>query len=79
MLQQIEHGTITILAGYQSLGRLYRGIIENSLRQYVHLGDASTITDGRKYNPGLKKDEVTAHESGVLDDRLVFYRRKSVA
>ncbi|BBE18789.1 endoglucanase D precursor [Aquipluma nitroreducens] len=72
LLQQIEHGTITILAGYQSLGRLYRGIIENSLRQYVHLGDASTITDGRKYNPGLKKEEVTAHESGVLDDRLVF-------
>ena len=72
LLQQIEHGTISILAGYQSLGRLYRGIIENSLRQYVHLGDASTITDNRKYNPGLKKDEVTAHESGVLDDRLVF-------
>jgi len=72
LLQQIEHGTITILAGYQSLGRLYRGIIENSLRQYVHLGDASTITDNRKYNPELKKDEVTAHESGVLDDRLVF-------
>jgi len=72
LLQQIEHGTITILAGYQSLGRLYRGIIENSLRQYVHLGDASTITDGRKYNPALKKDEVTARESGVLDDRLVF-------
>lgn len=72
LLQQVEHGTITILAGYQSLGRLYRGIIENSLRQYVHLGDASTITDNRKYNPGLKKDEVTAHESGVLDDRLVF-------
>ena len=72
LLQQIEHGTISILAGYQSLGRLYRGIIENSLRQYVHLGDASTITDNRKYNLGLKKDEVTAHESGVLDDRLVF-------
>lgn len=72
LLQQIEHGTITILAGYQSLGRLYRGIIENSLRQYVHLGDAATMTDKRKYNPSLKKDEVTAHESGVLDDRLVF-------
>ena len=72
LLQQIEHGTITILAGYQSMGRLYRGIIENSLRQYVHLGDASTITDGRKYNSFFKKDEVTAHESGVLDDRLVF-------
>ena len=72
LLQQVEHGTISILAGYQSMGRLYRGIIENSLRQYVHLGDAETITDGRKYNPALKKDEVNAHESGVLDDRLVF-------
>jgi endoglucanase len=72
LLQQVEHGTISILAGYQSLGRLYRGIIENSLRQYVHLGDGATMTDGRKYNPNLKKDEVTATESGVLDDRLVF-------
>ncbi|HAH24018.1 MAG TPA: glycoside hydrolase [Prolixibacteraceae bacterium] len=72
LLQQIEHGTISILAGYQSMGRLYRGIIENSLRQYVHLGDGATMTDGRKYNPLLKGDEVNAHESGVLDDRLVF-------
>lgn len=72
LLQQIEHGTLTILAGYQSLGRLYRGIIENSLRQYVHLGDAATMTDNRKYNPSINENEVTAHESGVLDDRLVF-------
>jgi hypothetical protein len=72
LLQQIEHGTISILAGYQAMGRLYRGIIENSLRQYVHLGDGSTMTDGRKYNPMLKGKDVTAHESGALDDRLVF-------
>lgn len=72
LLQQIEHGCLTIVGGYESLGRLYRGIIENSLRQYVHLGDAATITDGRKYNPALKPDEVTANESGKLDDRLVF-------
>jgi hypothetical protein len=32
------------------LGRLYRGIIENDLRQYVHLGDAGSITDGIKGN-----------------------------
>lgn len=72
LLQQIEHGTISVLAGYQSLGRLYRGIIDNSLRQYVHLGDAATMTDGRKYNPTLKATEVTAYESGVMDDRYVF-------
>ncbi len=72
ILQQVEHGVITILAGYQSLGRLYRGIIENNLRQYVHLGDAATMTDGRKNNPNLKQDEVTSHESGIHDDRWVF-------
>jgi hypothetical protein len=72
LLQQIEHGTLTVLAGYQNLGRLYRGIIDNNLRQYVHLGDAATMTDGRKYNPALKSTEVTAHESGVMDDRFVF-------
>ncbi len=72
ILQQTEHGVITILAGYRNLGRLYRGIIENNLRQYVHLGDAATMTDGRKYNPLLKPDEVTANESAIHDDRWVF-------
>ncbi len=72
MLQQVEHGALTIVGGYESLGRLYRGIIVPTLRQYVHLGDGSTQTDGRKYNPSLKEDEVTATESGKLDDRLVF-------
>ncbi len=44
-LQQIEHGLLSILGAYNSLGRLYRGIVENDLRQYVHLGDAATMTD----------------------------------
>lgn len=72
ILQQIEHGALSIVAGYQNLGRLYRGIIENNLRQYVHLGDAATMTDGRKYNPALKNGALNATESGVLDDRFVF-------
>lgn len=46
ILQQIEHGVLSVVAGYRALGRLYRGIIENDLRQYVHLGDSATITDG---------------------------------
>ena len=45
ILQQIENGALTIVAGYNALGRLYRGIICNSLRQYVLLGDASAMTD----------------------------------
>ena len=50
ILQQIEHGVLSVVAAYCVLGRLYRGIIENDLRQYVHLGDSSTITDGIKGN-----------------------------
>lgn len=72
ILQQIEHGALSIVAGYKNLGRLYRGIIESHLRQYVHLGDAATMTDGRKYNPALKNGALNATESGVQDDRFVF-------
>lgn len=45
ILQQIEHGTLSVLAGWKALGRLYRGIICGDLRQYVMLGDASNMTD----------------------------------
>ncbi|RMG74653.1 MAG: glycoside hydrolase, partial [Bacteroidetes bacterium] len=46
-IQQMEHGLNTVLGGYRALGRLYRGIICNDLRQYVMLGDAASMTDGR--------------------------------
>ena len=46
ILQQIEHGALSVVNAYLSLGRLYRGIICNNLRQYVLLGDASSMTDG---------------------------------
>ncbi len=72
VLQQIEHGVLTILGGYENMGRLYRGIICNNLRQYVLLGDASSMTDGLKYNPDLAEKERTGTESGKTDDRWVF-------
>ncbi len=72
VLQQVEHGVLTILGGYENLGRLYRGIICNDLRQYVLLGDASSMTDGLKYNPDLGVNEKTGTESGKTDDRWVF-------
>jgi hypothetical protein len=56
-IQQIEHGLATILGGYRSLGRLYRGIICSDLRQYVMLGDAASMTD---------------NVAGNEDDRWVF-------
>lgn len=46
ILQQIENGALTIVNGYLALGRLYRGIICNNVRQYVLLGDAAAMTDG---------------------------------
>ena len=57
ILQQIENGALTVVRSYQALGRLYRGIICNNVRQYVLLGDAAAMTDGI---------------SGNEDDRWIF-------
>jgi hypothetical protein len=50
ILQQIEHGVLSIVGGYHSLGRLYRGIQDASLVQYTHLGDAATMTDNQVFH-----------------------------
>ena len=57
ILQQVENGALTVVRSYQALGRLYRGIICNSLRQYAMLGDAAAMTDG---------------VTGNSDDRWIF-------
>lgn len=57
ILQQVEHGALTLLGGYRSLGRLYRGIICPSLRQYVLLGDAAAMTDGVVYPARVPEQE----------------------
>jgi endoglucanase len=71
ILQQIEHGAISILSGYHSLGRLYRGIISPTLRQYVLLGDGVNMTDNII---GLKEDDINYPHSQFKnkDDRWVF-------
>jgi hypothetical protein len=50
ILQQIEHGVLSVVAAYRALGRLYRGIICSDLRQYVLLGDSANLTDNVKGN-----------------------------
>ncbi|MGK7396742.1 MAG: glycoside hydrolase family 9 protein [Candidatus Cyclobacteriaceae bacterium M3_2C_046] len=72
LLQQVEHGVMTILGGYNNLGRLYRGIICPTLRQYVLLGDGSTMTDNLVYDPDLERGEISGDRSGTPDDRWVF-------
>lgn len=47
ILQQIEHGALSVVGGHRALGRLYRGIITATLRQYVLLGDPANVTDNR--------------------------------
>ncbi|WP_448659597.1 glycoside hydrolase family 9 protein [Sphingomonas sp. CJ99] len=71
-IQQIEHGLASVLGGYRSLGRLYRGIITPSLRRYVMLGDAGSHSDNVPMQPvaGLGVD---ANGTPVTsDDRWVF-------
>ncbi len=50
VLQQIEHGLLSVVGGYHALGRLYRGIQDATLVQYTHLGDASTMTDNQVFH-----------------------------
>jgi len=72
VLQQIEHGVLSILGGYRSMGRVYRGIQEATLEQYVMLGDTANYTDNLFYNAALKPYQRTGTESGKPDDRWVF-------
>lgn len=72
MLEQIEHGTLQLVAQFKNVGFAVRGINFPLLYEYHHLGDASTITDNRLYNPKLGAYETDGLTSGTLDDRWVF-------
>ena len=60
VLQQLEHGVLSVVGGYESLGRLYRGIIEPTLRQYVFLGDGALMTDNVVFDPKKTPEAVGA-------------------
>jgi endoglucanase len=72
MLQQIEHGLLSVVGGYRSLGRFYRGIIEPTMRQYTVLGDAANITDNKPYNASGPNANSAVGLPGSADDRWVF-------
>ncbi len=75
MLQQIEHGTLNLVAQCENIGHPVRGIIVPNLHQYHHLGDAINETDNLPYNPNLKPYESDGLSSGTLDDRWAFTNR----
>ena len=70
ILQQIEHGVLSIVGSYESMERLYRGIICPTLEQYVLLGDGSTMTDNLIYKKG--ENDPVLNQPLPKDDRWVF-------
>jgi len=64
LLQQIEHGTLALIAQHRVFGHAIPGIVEPDLGQYTHLGDAVTKTDGKVDDPG--------DPDSPRDDRLAF-------
>lgn len=73
VLQQVEHGLLSIIGGYKAMGRFYRGIIEPTLRQYTLLGDAANMSDNVFFNTVKQTGSTPAVGlPGSPDDRWVF-------
>jgi hypothetical protein len=72
VVQQIEHGVTLLLAQYHVIGHAIPGIIEPTLQEYTHLGDAASKTDGRIYSDKMGPLETDGIHSGVPDDRWAF-------
>ncbi|WP_235529839.1 glycoside hydrolase family 9 protein [Sphingomonas sp. Leaf242] len=71
-VQQIRHGTLQLLAQYKVFGHAIVGIVDPALRQYAHLGEAGSQTDGLLYDAALKPAERKGGTSGAPDDRWAF-------
>jgi endoglucanase len=77
ILQQIEHGTLALIAQYRAVGHAIPGIISSDLSKYTHLGDAITMTDNLIYNSKLDSLESNGYQSGTPDDRWAFTSKSS--
>ncbi|WP_343252707.1 glycoside hydrolase family 9 protein [Ligaoa zhengdingensis] len=76
VIQQIAHGSKQILAQYENLGGVGGTMEVRTLRQYTHLGDPSSDTDGYIYDPDLDENEIVERDgvvySGKPDDRYLL-------
>jgi endoglucanase len=72
VLQQVKHGVLALLAQYGALGHAIPGIIEPTLEEYTHLGDAASKTEGKIYDSHLGKLDSDGIHSGLPDDRWAF-------
>ncbi len=76
-VEQVKHGALGVLAQIKAVGHPFPEIMEPTLREYTHLGDAASKTDGRIYNPSLGPLEVKGDYSGVPDDRWAFTTKEA--
>lgn len=90
IVEQVAHGAENLLGGYrataddEAIGHSFHGIIAASLRQYVHLGDAATMTDNCVYvgaradtgdlacDPANGQGCLKGRLAGLNDDRWAF-------
>ena len=77
VLQQIEHGTLALIAQHRAVGHAIPGIVEGHIDQYHHLGDGVTKTDGLVYDPKKSELESDGFKSGKFDDRWAFTSKSS--
>jgi hypothetical protein len=77
IVQQVAHGALALLAQYRAIGHAIPGIIEPTLDQYTHLGDAVTKTDNLVFDPSLDSNATRGSFSGRADDRWAFTSRSS--
>ncbi|WP_051286183.1 glycoside hydrolase family 9 protein [Salinimicrobium terrae] len=72
MLQQIQHGTLALIAQHRAVGHAIPGIIVPDISQYTHLGDGLTMTDNLIYDKSMDSLESDGYRSGKFDDRWAF-------
>lgn len=77
VLQQIEHGTLALIAQHRAVGHAIPGIVEAHIDQYHHLGDGITKTDNLIYDPKMGELETNGFKSGKFDDRWAFTSKSS--
>lgn len=72
VLQQVKHGVLQLLGQYAAFGHAIPGIIAPTLKEYTHLGDAASKTDGLIYDPHMGALQSDGIHSGIPDDRWAF-------
>ena len=76
VVEMVKHGALHIQAEIENVGIVSGTIEVLTLRQYTHLGDGSTDTDGYIYDPSLGANQIVERDgkvySGKNDDRMLM-------